>query len=268
MRLEVPRVVGSGNAVGSRALHHLRAAIGGEEVNLTARSRKRLAAFAAFGLAALGGWSGLASAASPPTPSQLRAIGSSSKAARTEPLVGLGATPFTQPLIVVSFANNRASVLGGSAIGAGAPRADIAANVPISAVECFVNFTTRKIRAANRSSVSVRWFGGIACSRHVALFGQAFLAESHSVFDGTGNFYKGQLKSASSGRSNTIIRKSDPSLYVWSATNIFFQERPSRGVIAILPAAGQAVNAATACRVAKSSSFGFGVHCDLYSQRF
>ncbi len=116
--------------------------------------------------------------------------------------------------------------------------------------------------------MSVRWFGGIGCSRHLVLFGQAFLAESASKFDGSGNFYKGQLMSASSGRANTVIRKSNPSLYIWSATNIYFQERPSRGVIAVLPSPGQQINAATTCEVVKSTSYGFGVHCDLYSQRF
>lgn len=235
-------------------------------MNLTAWSRRRLVAFAAFGLAALGGGSGLASAASSPTPSQLKAIGSSAKAAHTQPFVGLGSAPFTQPLIVISFARNRAVVLGGSAVGTHASDVARAANIPISAAECFVNFTNRTSRAAN--GVSVRWFGGIGCSRHVVLFGQAFLAESASRFEGSGNHYAGQLKTASSGKSNTIVRKSNPSLYVWSATNVYFQERPSRGVIAVLPNAGQQVNAATTCKVVKSSSYGFGVHCDLYSQRF
>lgn len=237
-------------------------------MNPTVWSRRRFVVFAAFGLATLAGWSGLASAASSPTPSQLRAIGSSSKAAHTQPFVGLGSAPFTQPLIVISFAHNRAVVLGGSAVGTRAPDVAHAANIPISAAECVVNFTTRTSRAANGKSVSVRWFGGIGCSRHVVLFGQAFLAESASKFDGSGNHYTGQLKTASSGRSNTTVRKSNPSLYVWSATNVYFQERPSRGVIAVLPNAGQQVNAATTCKVVNSSSYGFGVHCDLYSQRF
>jgi len=39
-------------------------------------------------------------------------------------------------------------------------------------------------------------------------------------------------------------------------------------VIAVSPSPGQQINAATTCKVVKSSSFGFGVHCDLYSQRF
>ncbi len=231
-------------------------------------SRRRLCACAAFGLAALGAWSGLASAAGPPTPSQLRAIGSRSKAEQTEPLVGLGSAPFTQPLIVVSFANNKATVLGGSAIGSGAARDARTANIPISAVLCSVNFTTRKTRNSSGRSVTVRWFGGIACTRHVVLFGQAFLAQSHTNFAGSGNYYNGQLMSASSGRPSTVIAAPNPSVYVWHATNVYFQEKPARGVIAILPSAGQQINAATTCSVAKSTTYGFGVHCDLYSQRF
>lgn len=233
-------------------------------MNLTP-SRRRVAATAAFGVAALAAWSGLASAASPPSSSQLRKIGSSPKAAHTQPLIGLGASPVTQPLIVISFANGRASVLGGSAVSSSSVKAR-KANVPISAAFCTVNFTTHKVKAG--SSVSVRWFGGIACNRNLALFGQAFLAESASKFDGKGNFYNGQLKSASSGQANTIIHQANPSLYVWHATNIYFQEKPSRGVIAVMPSPGQQVNPATSCKVATNPKYGFGVHCDLYSQRF
>jgi hypothetical protein len=228
---------------------------------------KGVLALVACGLAALAAWSGLASAASPPSPSQLRKIGSSPQAAGTEPLVGLGATPFTQPLIVISFATGRASVLGGSAVKSLGSIAH-AANVPISAVLCSVNFTTRKTRFSGGKSVSVRWFGGIGCTRHMELFGQAFLAQSAKIFNGSGNFYKGQLASVTSGQANTIVNNSNPSLYVWHATNIYFQEKPSRGVIAVSPSPGQQINAASTCKVVKDPSFGFGVHCDLYSQRF
>lgn len=231
-------------------------------------SRRRLSALVALGLAALGAWSGLASAASPPTPHQLKAIGSSSKAEQAEPLVGLGSAPATEPLIVISFVNNRGTVLGGSAVGSGATRDARTANIPISAVQCAVNFTTHKTQAANRRSVTVRWFGGIACSRHVVLYGQAFLAQSHINFSGAGKFYSGQLISATSGQANTFVPSPNPSLYVWHATNIYFQEKPARGVIAVLPAAGQQINPATTCGLAKNSKYGLGVHCDVYSQRF
>jgi hypothetical protein len=170
---------------------------------------------------------------------------------------------------VVSFANNRATVLGGSAVpSSSGTRSARTANIPISAALCSVNFTTHAVRNPGGGSVNIRWFGGIGCSRHMELFGQAFLAQSASTFNGTGNFYKGQLQSASSGQPNTLVRASNPSVYIWHATNIYFQEKPSRGVIAVVPSAGQQINAATTCKVVKSSSFGFGVHCDLYSQRF
>ena len=228
-------------------------------------STRRAAVLTALGATALASWSGLASAASPPSPSQLRKLGSPPKAARTQPLVGLGATPLTQPLIVISFANNRATVLGGSAVGASTKRGRIS-NIPISAAQCSVNFTTHATSASG--STSVRWFGGIACTRSLVLFGQAFLAESASKFDGRGNFYNGQLASASSGQPNTVVHARNPSVYIWHATNIFFQEKPARGVIAVLPSPNQQINGATSCKVATNPKYGFGVHCDVYSQRF
>ncbi len=236
-------------------------------------SRRNLVVAAAIGLAALGSWAGLASAAGPPSPVTLRAIGSSPQAAATQPSVGVGATPITQPLIVVSFAGGRATVLGGSAVsgpGSGGSASDTArtASIPISAALCSVDFTTARFTNVVHKSVRVRWFGGIGCSRRLELFGEAFLAESATVFDGYGNYYRSVASSASSGNANTIVPRPNPSLYVWYATNIYFQERPSRGVIAVVPSANQQLSAATACRVVKGSPYGFGVHCDIYSQRF
>jgi hypothetical protein len=97
---------------------------------------------------------------------------------------------------------------------------------------------------------------------------KAFLAESAKVFDGSGPYYTGVKTSAVSGRSATVINKPPPSLYIWSATNVYFQEKPSRGVIAVLPSPNQQVNGATSCEVVKSATYAFGVHCDLYSNRF
>ncbi|MGO9971833.1 MAG: hypothetical protein ACLP01_03180 [Solirubrobacteraceae bacterium] len=235
-------------------------------------SRRKLVAAAAVavGLASLGSWAGLASAAGPPSPSTLRAIGSSPQAAATQPRVGLGATPITQPLIVVSFAGGRATVLGGSAVSGSGSASDAAhaASIPISAALCSVDFTTAKFTQVVHKSVRVRWFGGIGCSRRLELFGEAFLAESATVFDGHGNYYKTVASSAVSGNANTVVPRPNPSLYIWYATNVYFQERPSRGVIAVVPSANQQLNAATSCKVVKSSSYGFGVHCDIYSQRF
>jgi hypothetical protein len=237
-------------------------------VHLTVRSRRLVGACAAAGVTALGAGSALAMAATPPNAQQLKKLGSSKQAEHKQPISGLGATPLTQPLIVVAFSGEKATVLGGSAIGTDVARAHTATNIPISAAECTVNFTTRETSNSGGESVTARWFSGILCTRPLEMFGQAFLAESASVFDGSGPYYSGVQTSATSGRAATVIKKSHPSLYIWSATNMFFQEKPSRGVIAVLPSPNQQVNAATTCKVVKSPIYGFGVHCDLYSNRF
>ena len=97
------------------------------------------------------------------------------------------------------------------------------------------------------------------------MFGEAFLAESATKFDGSGGYYKGNLGSASSGKANTTISEPNPSLYIWSATNIFFTQKAARGVIVISPKPGQQLNGATTCKVVSSSSKGFGVHCDMHA---
>jgi hypothetical protein len=102
----------------------------------------------------------------------------------------------------------------------------------------------------------------------MTLFGQAFLAQSATKFSGSGNFYKGQLTTASSGKTSTSVAAANPSLYIWHATNIYFPERPRRGVLAIIPRSGQGFNAASSCHVVRSAKCGTGVHCDLYSNRF
>jgi hypothetical protein len=116
-------------------------------------SRKRVAAFATVGLLTVGGLSGLAvassaaahgasttalAAAGGPTSAQLNAIGSSSKAARTQPGLGatLGSLPVGQPLIVIAFGANGITV-GGTAVGR--------TQIPVSAAECPVNFTHARL---------------------------------------------------------------------------------------------------------------------------
>jgi hypothetical protein len=230
-------------------------------------SRRRVAAFTAFGVAALAGSTGLAAASGGPSSKQLKSIGSSSKAAHKQPTKGVGSSSSTAPLIAVSFANGKATVLGGSAVSGHAASDAHIANIPISAVQCSVNFTTKKTQASNKKSVTARWFSGIGCTRSVELYGQAFLAESAKKFDGKGKFYKGVMKTASSGQSATVINESNPSLYIWSAVNIYFQEKPARGVFVVVPSANQSINGATSCKVA-NSSFGLGIHCDLYTNRF
>jgi hypothetical protein len=179
---------------------------------------------------------------------------------------GRRATLGQEPLIVVSFVGGKATIVGGTAVPS-SKRARAAANIPVSAVTCSVNFTTQKTSIGG-GKTSATWFGGIACNRTVQLTGQAFLAESSTKFDGKGNYYNAQASSESSGQKNTIINAANPSLYVWHATNIYFPEKPSNGVLVVQPSANQAINAATACNVATSSSFGVGVHCDIYSNRF
>lgn len=229
-------------------------------MKLSSWSRWGVAGFVAAGLATVGG-TGLALASGGPTSSQLKAIGSSSKAARTEP--GLGSTrgslPAGQPLIAIAFGGHGITV-GGSAVGR------TPTSVPVT--QCSVNFTQRKTRAANGRSVSVRWFGGIGCSRRMTLFGEAFLAQSASKFDAKGNFYTGLLSAASSGRSGTVVAGANPSLYIWHAMNIYFPGRPPRGVLTIVPRTGQTLNGASSCQAVRSAKYGTGVHCDLYTNRF
>jgi hypothetical protein len=232
-----------------------------------ALSRRRGAALAGVTMAMVAGGTSLASAAGPPSSSTLKKLGSSHGAARTQPTKRLGAAPSTEPLIVISFSGNKATVLGGSAVNGTSTKRSRIANIPISAAQCFVNFTTKATQLAGNKT-SARWFSGISCSEPMFMFGEAFLAESATKFDGSGGYYKGNLGSASSGRSNTIIKERHPSLYIWSATNIFFTQKASRGVIVISPKPGQHINDATSCKIVSSSRNGFGVHCDMYTQRF
>jgi hypothetical protein len=233
---------------------------------MTGCTKRRVAAFTGCALAISMASAGLATASNKPSARQLRKLGSSSKAARTQPKRGVHATLGQEPLIAVSFVNGKATIVGGSAVP-NSKRARAAANIPVSAVTCQVNFTTKKTSIGG-GKTSANWFGGISCNRAVQLTGQAFLAESSTKFDGKGNYYNGQASSASSGQKNTIINQANPSLYVWHATNIYFPEKPANGVIVVQPSANQSINGATACNVATSSSFGLGVHCDIYSNRF
>ncbi len=234
---------------------------------MRAFSRRRGAALGAVTMAVVAGGAGAAAAAGPPSSKTLKAIGSSSKAARTQPTKGLGSAPSEEPLIAISFSGSKATVLGGSAVPGSAAKDARIANIPISAAQCQVNFTTKATKIAGNKT-SARWFSGVSCSQSMFMYGEAFLAESASKFDASGGYYKGNLGSASSGKANTIINEAKPSLSIWSATNIFFTQRPSRGVIVISPKAGQQINGATSCKVVSSKTNGFGVHCDMYTQRF
>jgi len=178
----------------------------------------------------------------------------------TQPL--RGDLPTNQPLIVIAFANGKAQVLGGSAVPASAVTSRArAAGVAIQSAQCLVNFTQVKTRNSNRRSVTARWYGGIGCSQRMDLFGQAFLAESARKFDGSGNHYSGLLTGASSGQRATVINSSNPSLYIWHATNVYFDQKTSRGVITISPKPGQKINSASSCKLVSSGAYGAGVHC-------
>ena len=234
---------------------------------MRALSRRRGAALAGITMAMVAGGSGLAAAATPPSSKTLKSIGSSSKAARTQPKTGVGATLGTQPLIAISFSGSKPTVLGGSAVSGTSSKRARLANIPISAAQCLVNFTTQA-RSVSGNKTSAKWFSGIGCSQKMFMFGEAFLAESATKFDGSGGYFKGTASSDSSGRTNTIISEAHPSLYIWSAINVFFPQKPSRGVIVILPKGNQPINSATTCKTTSTAFQGVGVHCDLYTQRF
>ena len=233
---------------------------------MRAFSRRRGAALAGFTMALVLSGSSLAAAAGPPSSKTLKKIGSSSKAARAQPKTGLGATLGASPLVAISFSGNKATVLGGSAVSGTTSKARLA-NIPISAAQCLVNFTTQATSVAGNKT-SAKWFSGISCSQKMFMFGEAFLAESATKFDGSGPYFSGNAFSDVSGRSNTTISEPHPSLYIWSAINVFFPTKPSRGVIVILPKGNQPINSATTCKVTSTTSNGVGVHCDLYTQRF
>jgi hypothetical protein len=230
--------------------------------------RGRVLAVSTVGLA-LTGFTGVAFATTlgAPSPPRIKSLGSPLSAALTQPL--RTDLPANQPLIVVAFANGKAKILGGSAV----PPSEVsfsgrAAGVAISSAQCLINFTTVKTRNSNHKSVTARWYGGIGCSQRMELIGQAFLAESAKKFDGYGNHYSGVLGSVSSGQRATVINAPDPSLYIWHATNVYFPTKTSRGVISVLPKPGQKINAASKCSLVNNGTYGAGVHCDLYTNRF
>jgi len=232
-----------------------------------ALSRRRGAALAGFTMALVVSGSSLAVAAGPPSSNTLKKIGSSSKAVRTQPKSGLGATLGASPLVAISFNGSKATVLGGSAVSGTSSKRARLSNIPISAAQCLVNFT-KQATSVSGGKTTAKWFSGISCSQKMFMFGEAFLAESASKFDGSGGYFTGNAFSDLSGHSNTTITEPHPSLYIWSAINVFFTQKPSRGVIVILPKGNQPINSATSCKVTSTTSNGIGVHCDLYTSRF
>ena len=233
---------------------------------MRAFSRRRGAALAGFTMALVLSGSSLAAAAGPPSSKTLKKIGSSSKAARD----AAQDRPRRNPGCVTTGRDFVLWQQGDSARRQRrlrhASKARLA-NIPISAAQCLVNFTTKATSVAGNKT-SAKWFSGISCSQKMFMFGEAFLAESATKFDGSGPYFSGNAFSDVSGHSNTTISEPHPSLYIWSAINVFFPTKPSRGVIVILPKGNQPINSATTCKVTSTTSNGIGVHCDLYTQRF
>jgi hypothetical protein len=177
------------------------------------------------------------------------------------------ALPAGKPLIVLRFNHRKLIGLTGTALlpGAtlkpkkGAPKATQSAS-------CSVNFThTTKVSAGKTMA---DWFGGIGCSRSMFLFGTAYLQESATKVDGSGNHYQLTAKSASSGQSATVINDPHPSLYIRHLTNVYFPIGTGSGQISVYPAKGEILNSASKCVKATFGKYGLGVHCDLYTNRF
>ena len=173
--------------------------------------------------------------------------------------------PGKKPLITVRFRKGKLIGITGTAVPLSARKKPRRTGSGASA-RCSVNFTNTKTRQGNKSSV--RWFGGIGCSQSMLLFGQAYLQESATKVDATGAHYQGTMKSAVSGRNQTVVNAPNPSLYIRHLTNVYFPKGVSSGQISVYPAAGQRLNAASKCVTARTPGYGPGVHCELYTNRF
>jgi hypothetical protein len=171
----------------------------------------------------------------------------------------------TQPLVDLQFKNGKVTGLTGTAVPRNMQKRPTGI-APRNQTKCTVNFT-HSTRAAS-GNTSVNWFGGIGCARSMLLDGEATLNQSATTISGTGKQYLGVMKSASSGRNNTIVKAPHPSLYIVHIANVLFSAKTSTGRITVFPAAGQQVNAATRCISLNSPSHGQYVHCELYTDRF
>ncbi len=171
----------------------------------------------------------------------------------------------TKPLVDLQFKNGRVTGLTGTAVPKSAQKRPTGV-APRMQTKCTVNFS-HNTRPDNGDTLA-NWFGGIGCARAMFLFGQATLNQSATTINGVGAHYQANLKSASSGRNNTLIKAARPSLYVVHFANVYFTSRLGTGRITVYPAPGQQVNAATRCVSATAQGHGLGVHCDLYTDRF
>lgn len=171
----------------------------------------------------------------------------------------------SQPLVDLQVKSGRVTGLTGTAVPKNMQKKPTGVT-PRMQTKCTVNFN-HNTRPANGDTLA-NWFGGIGCARAMFLFGQATLNQSATTINGVGPHYQANLKSASSGRNNTLIKAAHPSLYVVHFINVYFTSRLGTGRITVYPAAGQQVNAATRCINATAPGHGLGVHCDVYTNRF
>jgi hypothetical protein len=171
----------------------------------------------------------------------------------------------SQPLVDLQFKNGLVTGLTGTAVPKNMQRRPTGF-APRMHTKCTVNFN-HNTRPDNGDTLA-NWFGGIGCARAMFLFGQATLNQSATTINGVGAHYQANLKSASSGRNNTLIKAPHPSLYVVHFANVYFTGLLGTGRITVYPAPGQQVNAATRCISATAPGHGLGVHCDLYTSRF
>jgi RHS repeat-associated protein len=136
---------------------------------------------------------------------------------------------------------------------------------------CQYNFSHSIHAAKHIGGVIVRWFGGVGCSRRMILIGQAFLLETAQKQDDIGARFgqHGQVaQSANSGRRQSHVSGSDPSLYIELKVTIFFPRIYSNAAISVFNRPDQAINPGNHCDGVNNLEFGHGVTCRLYSYRF
>lgn len=110
------------------------------------------------------------------------------------------------------------------------------------------------------------------------LFGQAFLLQNATTYEGFGNYVQGFTRSYASGQKNKYVspgaNSRRRSLYIRHLTNVYFRNRLMTGVITIEPTGGTPFDKASSkCGLGPPHKVGGvtyneGLHCDFYSTRF
>lgn len=173
--------------------------------------------------------------------------------------------PRNQALILIEFVNGKVTNVSGTAVPRSARRTTLGAP-RLKVASCSVNFTHTRARFGNQTVVS--WFGGVGCTRQMVIFGQAFLQESATHVDWAGTHYEGYLRSAASGYPRSFVNAPNPSLYIRHLVNVNFLASGGTGSIGLYPSPGQQINGATVCQVSTVRTYGIGISCDVYSNRF